>query len=196
MRNRTICQIGLSLLFFLFFVSCMLADRMSVNPFLTATSPAAGAGSTQTPVLLTGTPCTYIANIHPFPELASRFMADLDTAGIDVKEVIAEGDGEDCLNYLTNEFQYFRIRRTNFYVTLLTPSLSDTAELGNALSTMIGILAGYSFQEIPENNDGIITITFVSGVESATIRFNYNQALETHRQGLNGAALYNWLSRP
>ncbi len=196
MRNKTICQIGLSLLFFLFFASCMLADRLSVNPFLTATSPAAGAGSTQTPILLTGTPCTYIANMHPFPELASRFMADLDAAGIDVKEVIAEGDGEDCLNYLTNKFQYFRIRRTNFYITLLVSSLSNAAELGNNLSTMIGILAGYSSEEIPENNEGIVTVTFISGADNVTIRFNYNQALEARRQGLTGAAIYNWLSRP
>lgn len=196
MRNKTISLVVLSLLFFVFFASCMLADRLGINPFLTATSPATGAGSTQTPVLLTGTPCTYIANMHPLTELASRFMADLDTAGIDVKEVIAEGDGEDCLNYLTNKFQYFRIRRTNFYITLLVSSLSNAAELGNNLSTMIGILAGYSFEEIPENNDGIVTVTFISGADSVVIRFNYNQALETRRQGLSGAALYNWLSRP
>jgi hypothetical protein len=154
---------------------------------------------TRPPADVTSAPgnCIWNWNTRPQPEVAAEVQAAVDAAGIPGVTVTATSFGEDCIDPQGHQPVSFAPRETDFDLRIAVASLADRELLGTLLGQVLEVLETFPRDRLPGPQSGRVTVTFATLEAETYLSFMLDQAVQSRRSGLSGAALLDALeARP
>jgi len=145
---------------------------------LSAASPAPVSGA-----------CAYVWASQPLPEISASLFASLQASGLQPESVQASAYGENCVD-ASGSVVSFAAMQTDYALILTVASLSDSAELGQALYiALLNLEALLPVGSTPGPNPGQVTIVFSAPEGESRLNLARAQAIEALQAGKNGQQL-------
>ncbi len=144
---------------------------------------------TITPTSISYTSCVWNWASQSLPELSAALEEALTARGLKDFTAAASAYGENCIDPATNQVAGFATMETDWYITLVVPSLSDSEDLGDRVAIVLDVIR--SLQDIaPGPNSGYVGLRFQADTGEQNLWFQLDLGFELLDQGLTGGDLF------
>jgi hypothetical protein len=130
--------------------------------------------------------CANVWASRHLPEFTELLQAAYRSAQMDDVAADVSGYGENCLHPETKEIVRYTIMRSDFYLNIFVPDLTNVDTLSRKLIGAMAILQRFPADTFPGTQPPNIFVRFDSGEETLNLSFAmtvYEQALEDGRRG-------------